>query len=119
MPAFIRFGLAAVSGWLVYLSYEPIGYWWAGIAGVALLWLMLVPWPRIVTTPLGMTGEAQERPSAAFGAFIGLTHGLFCYLFLLPWVGEFVGPMPYVALAVTMALYALATGAFGLSLIHI
>ncbi|MCT1370295.1 apolipoprotein N-acyltransferase [Corynebacterium mucifaciens] len=113
MPAFIRFGLAAVSGWLVYLSYEPIGHWWAGIAGVALLWLMLVPWPRSVTTPLGMAGEAQERPSAAFGAFIGLTHGLFCYLFLLPWVGEFVGPMPYVALAVTMALYALATGAFG------
>lgn len=113
MPAFIRFGLAAASGWLVYLSYEPHGRWWAGILGIALLWLMLIPWPRTFTGALGMAGEAQERPSAGFGALVGFTHGLFCYLFLLPWVGEFVGPMPYIALAVTMALYALVTGAFG------
>ena len=113
MPAFLRFGLAAISGWLVYLSYEPIGHWWAAVLGIALLWLTLIPWPRRATAALGMAGEAQERPSARFGALIGFTHGLFCYLFLLPWVGEFVGAMPYIALAITMALYALATGAFG------
>ena len=113
MPAFLRFGLAAFSGWLVYLSYEPIGHWWAAVLGIALLWLTLMPWPRRATAALGMAGEAQERPSARFGALIGFTHGLFCYLFLLPWVGEFVGAMPYVALAITMALYALATGTFG------
>lgn len=113
MPAFLRFGLAAFSGWLVYLSYEPIGHWWAAVLGIALLWLTLIPWPRRATAALGMAGEAQERPSVRFGALIGFTHGLFCYLFLLPWVGEFVGAMPYIALAVTMALYALATGAFG------
>lgn len=113
MPAFLRFGLAAFSGWLVYLSYEPIGHWWAAVLGIALLWLTLVPWPRRATAALGMAGEAQERPSVRFGALIGFTHGLFCYLFLLPWVGEFVGAMPYIALAITMALYALATGAFG------
>ena len=113
MPAFLRFGLAAVSGWLVYLSYEPIGRWWAAVLGIALLWLTLMPWPRRATAALGMAGEAQARPSARFGALIGFTHGLFCYLFLLPWVGEFVGAMPYIALAITMALYALATGAFG------
>ena len=113
MPAFLRFGLAAISGWLVYLSYEPIGHWWAAVLGIALLWLTLVPWPRRATAALGMAGEAQERPSVRFGALIGFTHGLFCYLFLLPWVGEFVGAMPYIALAITMALYALATGAFG------
>ncbi|OFT58431.1 apolipoprotein N-acyltransferase [Corynebacterium sp. HMSC05H05] len=113
MPAFLRFGLAAVSGWLVYLSYEPIGHWWAAVLGIALLWLTLIPWPRRATEALGMAGETQERPSVRFGALIGFTHGLFCYLFLLPWVGEFVGAMPYIALAITMALYALATGAFG------
>ena len=113
MPAFLRFGLAAISGWLVYLSYKPIGHWWAAVLGIALLWLTLIPWPRRATAALGMAGEAQERPSVRFGALIGFTHGLFCYLFLLPWVGEFVGAMPYIALAITMALYALATGAFG------
>lgn len=113
MPAFLRFGLAAVSGWLVYLSYEPVGWWWAGIAGISLLWLTLVPWPRTVTAALGMAGEAQERPTAGFGALIGFTHSLFCCLFLLPWVGEFVGVMPYIALSLTMALYALLTGAAG------
>ena len=113
MPAFLRFGLAAVSGWLVYLSYEPLGHWWAAVLGIALLWLTLMPWPRRATAALGMAGEAQERPSVRFGALIGFTHGLFCYLFLLPWVGEFVGAMPYIALAITMALYALVTGAFG------
>ena len=104
MPAFLRFGLAAVSGWLVYLSYEPIGHWWAAVLGIALLWLTLMPWPKRATAALGMAGEAQERPSVRFGALIGFTHGLFCYLFLLPWVGEFVGAMPYIALAITMAV---------------
>lgn len=113
MPAFLRLGLAAISGWLVYLSYEPHGFWWSALAGIALFWLTLVPWPRAVTARVGMAGEAQERPSVRFGALVGFTHGLFCYLFLLPWVGEFVGAMPYVALAVSMAVYALATGAFG------
>ncbi|WJY97559.1 apolipoprotein N-acyltransferase [Corynebacterium fournieri] len=116
MPAFLRFGLAAISGWLVYLSYEPVGLWWSALLGIAVLWLTLVPWPRRATSALGMAGEAQERPSVRFGALIGFAHGLFCYLFLLPWVGEFVGAMPYIALAVTMALYALATGAFGVIL---
>lgn len=113
MPAFLRFGLAALSGWLVYFSYEPHGYWAAGVAGTALFFLSLVPWPRRVTAALGMAGEAQERPTAGFGALLGGAHALTCYLFLLPWIGEFVGAMPYIALSVFLALYGMLTGAFG------
>lgn len=113
MLAFLRFGLAAIAGWLVYLSYEPHGYALIGVAGIALFYISLMPWPRRFTRATGMAGQAQERPTGSFGALLGFTHGLFCYLFLLPWIGEFVGAMPYVALSVTMALYAIATGIFG------
>ena len=113
MLAFYRITLAALAGWLVYLSYEPHGYWWCAIAGIALLFLALSPWSPKVTGKIGLAGAAQERPSAAFGALLGFVHGVACYLYLLPWIGEFVGAMPYVALSITMALYAIMTGLFG------
>ena len=49
----------------------------------------------------------------ACGCPVGFVHGLSLYLFLLPWIGEFVGNLPYVALAVTEALYSIAVGAGG------
>lgn len=113
MLAFYRITLAALAGWLVYLSYEPHGYWWCAIVGIALLFLALSPWSPKVTGKIGLAGAAQERPSAAFGALLGFVHGVACYLYLLPWIGEFVGAMPYVALSITMALYAIMTGLFG------
>ena len=113
MLAFYRITLAALAGWLVYLSYEPHGYWWCAIAGIALLFLALSPWSPKVTGKIGLAGAAQERPSAAFGALLGFVYGVACYLYLLPWIGEFVGAMPYVALSITMALYAIMTGLFG------
>lgn len=100
MDAFLRFGFAAIAGWLVYLSYEPHGYFVLAIAGIALFYLALVPW-------------RTSRPSARFGALLGIINALFCYLFLLPWVGEFVGAMPYLALSIFLALYGAVTGAFG------
>ena len=100
MDAFLRFGFAAIAGWLVYLSYEPHGYFLLGIAGIALFYLALAPW-------------RTSRPSAGYGALLGFTHMLFCYLFLLPWVGEFVGAMPYIALSIFLALYGILTGVFG------
>lgn len=113
MPAFLRFGFAAISGWLVYLSYEPHGFGAAAVAGIALFYIALMPWPPRFTRATGMAGEAQERPTGGFGALLGFTHALFSYLFLLPWIGEFVGAMPYVALSITLALYGIATGIFG------
>ena len=76
MLAFYRITLAALAGWLVYLSYEPHGYWWCAIAGIALLFLALSPWSPKVTGKIGLAGAAQERPSAAFGALLGFVHGV-------------------------------------------
>lgn len=100
MPTLLRLALAALSGWLVYLSYEPHGYWLAGIAGAGLLFAALVPW-------------GSARPSAWVGALVGFVHATACYLFLLPWIGEFVGAMPYIALCVFLGLYAALLGGFG------
>lgn len=113
MPAFLRFGLAAISGWLVYFSYEQHGLAWAGVAGIAVFYVALMPWPDVFVRATGMAGEAQERPTGGFGALLGFTHALACYLFLLPWIGEFVGAMPYVALSIVLALYGILTGTFG------
>ena len=80
----------------MYLSYAPIGWWPAAIVGMALFYLCLAP-----------------QVSVRVGALLGFVHGLGLYLFLLPWIGEFVGNLPYVALAVTEALYSIAVGAGG------
>lgn len=113
MRAFLRFTLAAASGAAVYASYEPHGIALLGIIGVASFFLALSPWPaswnRFVGAPLG----TRLGPSGGFGALLGFVHALFCYLFLLPWIGEFVGALPYVALAVACALYAIPLGVFG------
>ena len=100
MQGVLRLLLAAGAGALAYLSYEPHGLWWAGVLAMALLFGALAPW-------------GSARPGVWTGAGLGLVQALVCYLLLLPWIGEFVGAMPYVALSVFLALYALATGAFG------
>lgn len=97
MTAALQLALAAASGWLAYASYEPIGWWPAGILGIALLYLAL----------------SLRRPTLGRGALIGFVHGLFMYLFALPWIGELVGAVPYIGLAVSCAVYALITGVGG------
>ncbi|GAB3943660.1 apolipoprotein N-acyltransferase [Corynebacterium tapiri] len=93
----LQLALAALSGWLTYLSYEPHGLWPAGIIGVGLLYFLLV-W---------------RRPSLRLGALLGFVHAVTMYLFTLPWIGELVGRFPYVALAISCAIYALLTGLGG------
>lgn len=113
MRAFYRLTLAAASGAAVYYSYEPHGVWWLGVLGIALFFFSLTPWPASWNRVVGAPRGTRLGPSGGFGALLAFTHALFCYLYLLPWIGEFVGPMPYVALAVTLALYAIPTGIFG------
>ncbi|WP_291313555.1 apolipoprotein N-acyltransferase [Corynebacterium sp. UBA2622] len=112
MAALLRFTLAAVSGALVYYSYEPHGLWVLGIAGVAVFLFSLAPWPEEWTRLFA----PASRPTAGWGALLGFTHALFLYLFLLPWIGEFVGAAPYIALAVFLALYSIPVGIFGVLL---
>lgn len=98
-----RLALAAGSGLITYASFEPIGWWLAGIVGIALFFVSLVPW-------------GKHRPSMASGALLGFIHGFVLYLLLLPWIGEFVGNLPYVALALACALYAILTGLVGVAI---
>ncbi|WP_165242379.1 apolipoprotein N-acyltransferase [Corynebacterium lizhenjunii] len=93
----LRALLAVMSGGLVYLSYEPHGLWWAGIGGIGMLWLAL-SWPQ---------GRA---PGVGGGVGIAVLHSLALYILLLPWIGELVGTLPYVALAVWLSLYAVVLG---------
>src|SRR5699024_6620294 len=84
---------AAVSGLLVYTSHEPFGWWITGILGIGVLFLTLSPHRG---RPVGLW----------FGALLGFIHGLVQYLLLLPWIGEFVGNLPYIALAVVCSVSA-------------
>ncbi|QGU07376.1 Apolipoprotein N-acyltransferase [Corynebacterium occultum] len=91
---------AAASGLLVFASFEPLGWWISGILGLALLYLSLSP-------------HRGHEITLRWGTLIGFIHALTLYLLLLPWIGEFVGNMPYIALAGVLSLYALATGCGG------
>ncbi len=97
----LRCLLAAGSGALLFFSYEPFGYWVLALVAMALFYAALAPWPN------------GARPSARLGAGLGMLQALACYLLLLPWIGEFVGPMPYLALAFFLSLYGLVTGTAG------
>ncbi|WP_394284611.1 apolipoprotein N-acyltransferase [Corynebacterium sp.] len=99
MHLLLRLLAAAVSGFITYASYEPLGWWIAGVLGVGLLYAALAPWGHKV--PLWA------------GALVAFVHSVVLYLLLLPWVGEFVGAAPYIALSIACALYALLTGAGG------
>ena len=106
MLAFIlRLILAALSGAAAFTSYEPLGWWPAGIFAAGLFYFALLPWPQATKT----------RPTMAQGALLGFGHGMACYLLLLPWIGEFVGNPPYIALAVACSLYAILTGLGGIA----
>lgn len=94
-----RLAAAAFSGLLVFASYEPLGWWPAGIVGLGLLYHAL-----------------RRARSLREGALLGLVQALSLYLLLLPWVGEFVGSAPYLALCAVLALFGLLIGVGGAAL---
>ncbi|MDK4250292.1 apolipoprotein N-acyltransferase [Corynebacterium pseudodiphtheriticum] len=126
MLAFVfRILLAALSGAVAYTSYEPLGWWTAGIIAASLFYFVLMPWPgsasrenpgRYPSRIPQATSHRSQRPSMAQGALFGFVHAMACYLLLLPWIGEFVGSPPYIALAVVCSLYAILTGLGGVAL---
>ena len=105
-----RVALAAFSGVLAFASNEPIGWWLSGILAITVLYVSLMPWPAMGRRGTGGARAASLRPSLGQGTLLGFIHGLVVYLLLLPWVGEFVGTIAHVGLAVACALYALLTG---------
>ncbi|SDD41038.1 apolipoprotein N-acyltransferase [Rhodococcus tukisamuensis] len=86
----LRDSLAAVvAGLLLFASFPPRPTWFLAPVGVALLVLVLT--------------RAPLRPRRGFG--YGFLAGLGFLVPLLPWVGEYVGPAPWLALATVEALF--------------
>ena len=84
-----RFFAAAFSGVMIFAAYQPTGLWWAAPLGMAIFFLAVHPRRAIILAWL---------------------QGLVIYTLLLPWVGEFVGPSAWIALAVIQSLYSLLFG---------
>src|SRR5689334_22675433 len=85
----IRLTASVVAGVQLYLSFPPVGWWWAAIPSLALLGWVLT--------------RRQTTRAGGFG--YGLLFGLAFYLPLIPWVGLFVGTGPWLALSLLQALF--------------
>lgn len=85
-----------VAGVLLCLSFPPFGWWWSAVLAFGLLsWVLANP----KTTVWG-------------GAGYGFLFGLAFYVPLLPWVGGFVGAVPWLVLSALEALFVAIFGLF-------
>jgi len=83
---------------MLYLSFPPLGWWWAALPAFALLTVCLAP----------VRGSV---PRVRTGAAAGLVFGFTFFMLLLPWVGLYVGAYAAWGLSVVEALYVCAFGA--------
>ena len=90
-----RLAGSAAAGGLLFAAFPPRDLWALAPLAMGLLYACL---------RLG-------RPSARTGAACGGVFGLALFLPLLPWIGVYVGPLPWIALAVVSALYLVLFGA--------
>ena len=89
-----RMAVAIAGGLLLCLSFPPFGWWYAAILAFALLaWVL-----------------TRESTKLVGGFGYGLLFGLAFYIPLLPWTGELVGMVPWLALSVVEAVFP---GLFG------
>ena len=89
----LRVGTAAGAGLLFYVGAPPRELWWLAPVVFAVLWAVL-----------------HGRPARA-GFGYGLAFGLGFFVPLLSWAGEYVGPLPWLALATIEALVVALAGA--------
>ncbi len=88
--------VAAVAGGLMYAAFPPHQHvWWLAPVSLGLLYATLT----------------VGRPSVRSCAGTGFVFGLAFFVPLLPWIGEYVGPLPWLALAAVMAAYLALFGA--------
>ncbi len=91
-PLWVRGLAAAAAGVGLLLSFPPYGVWWLVPVSVAML-------------TLALRGSSARRC-----AVLGLVAGLAFFVPLLSWTGVYVGPVPWLLLAVVQALYVAAMG---------
>ncbi len=90
-----QLGVAIVAGVLLCLSFPPFGWWYLGFVAFALLaWVL-----------------TRENTTVRGGFGYGFLFGAAFYLPLLPWVGAFVGPFPWIGLALAEAVFPALFGA--------
>jgi apolipoprotein N-acyltransferase len=89
----LRVGTAAGTGVLLYVGAAPRELWWLAPVAFAVLWAVL------------------HRQPARTGFGYGFAFGLGFFAPLLSWVGELVGPLPWLVLAVVEALVLALAGA--------
>ncbi|WYY09659.1 apolipoprotein N-acyltransferase [Gordonia hydrophobica] len=80
----------------MYAAFPPNRHvWWLAPISLGLLYAVMV----------------VGRPSVRSCAGSGFVFGLAFFVPLLPWIGEYVGPVPWLALAAVMAAYTALFGA--------
>jgi apolipoprotein N-acyltransferase len=89
----LQVGTAAGAGLVLYVGAPPREFWWLAPVVFAVLWAVL------------------HGRSARAGFGYGFTFGLGFFVPLLSWAGEFVGPLPWLALATVEALVLALAGA--------
>ena len=94
-PWMLRTATALVAGVAMYGAFPPRTLWFLAVISLGLL--------------AGLLG--YDRPGARTGAWIGFVYGLAFFLPLIPWIGVYVGPVPWIALSVVLALYLALFGA--------
>ncbi len=98
IPLLGRLAGAAAAGALLAASFPPVDWWWAAVPAIALVVVVLAP----------VGGHA---PRVRTGTLLGFVAGLVFFLFLVPWVGLYVGAYAAWGLSVVEALYLAAFGA--------
>jgi apolipoprotein N-acyltransferase len=84
-----QLSVAIVAGLALCMSFPPFGWWYLAIAAFGMLaWLL-----------------TRESTTLAGGFGYGFLFGLAFYLPLLPWIGGFVGAVPWFCLCVLEALF--------------
>ena len=90
-----RISAAVAGGLLLCVSFPPFGWWYMAIVAFALLaWVL-----------------TRENTTLVGGFGYGFLFGAAFYIPLLPWTGELVGLVPWLALAIVQAVFP---GVFGL-----
>ena len=95
-PRLIRLAATVVAGLLLCASFPPYDLWYLSFLALALMAWVLI--------------DQRTTPAGGFG--YGMLAGLVFYVLLLPWISNFVGPVPWLMLA---ALEAFFVGVFGLT----
>ncbi len=85
----VRTVLAVLAGVGMYFAFPPHASWYLAVISLGALYALLV----------------VGGPRARTGAWLGFAFGLGFFVPLLPWIGEYVGPLPWLALATVMAGY--------------